>query len=275
MTRGILARALAIAVVLAAPALPAFAQERSEPLPKALEGVGIDERLDAEIPLDLPFVDDRGQKVLLRDYFRPDRPVIVTLNYYECPMLCTLVLNGLVVALREMDFVPGREFDIVTVSIDPRETPTLAASKKRAYVGDLGKPSAAAGWHFLTGSPESIRGLADAVGFRYRFLEDQGEFAHGAAIYVATPGGRVSRILYGVQYEAKTLRLSLVEAAGGRIGTPLDRVLLYCYHYDSSTGTYAPAAVKIMRLGGALTAAILLAFLATWWMRDFRARRTA
>jgi protein SCO1/2 len=266
---------LALAMGLAAPALAVPAQERAEPLPRDLEGVGIDERLDAQVPLDLPFVDERGQRVLLRDYFRPDRPVIVTLNYFECPMLCTLVLNGLVEAARELDFVPGREYDIVTVSIDPRETPTLAAAKKRSYVGDLGNPSAAAGWHFLTGPPESIRGLADAVGFRFRYLEDQDEFAHGAAIYVVTPAGRVSRILYGVQFDAKTLRLSLVEAAGGRIGTPLDRVILYCYHYDSSTGTYAPAAVKIMRLGGALTAAILLAFLATWWMREFRARRTA
>lgn len=263
------------AAVLAALSLPAAAADRAERLPPDLEGVEIEESLDAAIPLDLPFADERGGRVLLRDYFRPDRPVVITLNYYECPMLCTLVLNGLVEAMRELEFVPGRQFDVVTVSIDPRETPTLAAAKKRIYVEELGNPAAASGWHFLTGSPESIRGLADALGFRFRYLEDQDEFAHGAAIWVATPDGRVSRILYGVQYDPKTLRLSLVEAAGGKIGTPLDRVLLYCYHYDSSTGTYAPAAVKIMRLGGALTATILLAFLATWWMREFRARRTA
>lgn len=261
--------------LLAAVSAPSGAQDRAEPLPSDLEGVAIEERLDALVPLDLPFADERGRTVRLSDFFRPDRPVLLTLNYYECPMLCTLILNGVVETLTQIDFQPGREFEIVTVSIDPKETPALASLKKRAYTEAYGRPAGAGGWHFLTGSEESIRGLADAVGFRYRYLADQDEYAHAAAVWVLTPEGRVSRILYGVKYDPQTLRLSLVEAAGGTIGTPLDRVLLYCYHYDSGKGKYGPAAFKIMRLGGALTAAILLVFLARWWGAEIRRRRTA
>ena len=251
------------------------APDRQEPLPKELTGVGIDEKRDAKIPLDLPFVDEQGSPVNLRDFFHEGKPVVLTLNYYRCPMLCTLVLNGYVKALKEVGWIPGQEFESVTVTIDPRETPDLARAKKDTYVDDLGRSEAAAGWHFLTGSEASIKTLAETVGFRYRYLEDSGEYAHAAAIIVLTPDGRISRYLYGVEFPAKTLRLALVEASQGKIGTALDQLILYCYHYDPSTGSYAPAAMKIMRAGSLLTGVLLALLLSTFWLREWRRRRAA
>lgn len=270
---GSAAAVLAVASILAASG--SLAADRQEPLPKALEGVGIDEKLDARVPLDLVFNDERGEPVRLGDFFREGKPVVLTLNYYRCPMLCTLVLNGYVEALKGVGWVPGKEFDSVTVTIDPRELPALARAKKQSYIEDLGRPEAAAGWHFLTGRDESIRALAEAVGFRYRYLEDQDEFSHAAAVIVLTPDGRVSRYLYGVAFPPKTLRLALVEASRGEIGSALDQLILYCYHYDPSTGTYAPAAMKIMRAGSLLTGAVFALVLSTFWLREWRRRRVA
>ena len=258
----------ALAWVLAA-ALSAgvAAAQRSEPLPKELEGVGITELPGARIPLDLEFIDENGVRVKLGDYFAKGRPVILTLNYYRCPMLCGLMLNGLLAGLRELAWQPGEQFEIVTVSIDPTETPTLARLKKESFMAELGRPGVAAGWHFLVGQPESITPLAEAVGFKYRYNEERKEYVHAAGLFVATPDGRVARYLYGVMYEGRTLRLALSEAAEGTIGTSVDRFLLYCFHYDANQGRYVVAATNVMRLGGAATVLILGVWLVAWWRR--------
>ncbi len=248
--------------------------QRAEPTPEALEGVGITEHLGVQIPLDLAFRDEDGRDVTLGDYFESERPVVLTLNYYACPMLCTLHLNGLVDALKELEWTPGQEFEIVTVSFDPKETPRLAKLKKQTYIKEYGRPAAASGWHFLTGDPQAIAALTDTLGFRYRYDEESRQFAHVAVTFVATPDGRVSRYLYGVLYEPKTIRLSLVEATDGRIGTTLDQVILYCFHYDAASGRYAPAAQNFMRAGGGLTVIVLGVLLVGYWRRDQRRKRT-
>jgi protein SCO1/2 len=221
-------------------------------LPPALQGIGIDQRLGEALDLDLVFRDETGRTVRLADYFGRG-PVILTLNYYECPMLCTLELNGLVAALKTISLEPGRDFEIVTVSINPKETPDLAAEKKAHYVKDYGRPGGAAGWHFLTGEEREIRALAEAVGFRYAFDAESGQYAHAAGIVVTTPGGRLSRYFYGVDFPPRDLRLGLVESSEGKIGSLADRILLFCYHYDPATGRYGAAALTLMRAGGILT----------------------
>ena len=263
---GRLRATLVIGLTAALLATGATAQ-RTEPLPKELEGVGITELPGARIPLDLEFLDESGATVRLGDYFAKGRPVILTLNYYRCPMLCGLMLNGLLDGLRELAWQPGEQFEIVTVSIDPSETPTLARLKKESYMEELGRPGVAAGWHFLVGQPESITPLAEAVGFKYRYNDERKEYVHAAGLFVATPDGRVARYLYGVMYEGRTLRLALSEAAEGTIGTSVDRFLLYCFHYDANQGRYVVAATNVMRLGGALTALILGLWLVAWWRR--------
>ena len=252
--------------------LPALAQ-RTEPLPQDLEDVGVTQNLDAALPLDLEFVDEEGRRVKLGDYFDSDRPVLLSLVYYECPMLCTLVLDGMVRVMEEMDWVPGDQFDVVTISIDPEETTELAVQKKENYLRSYGKPEAAAGWHFLTGDEDAIRSVADTVGFRYRYMEENGEFAHPAVLFVLTPEGRVSRYLFGVQHDPQTLRLSLVEASEGGIGTPVDKFLLYCYRYDPAEGRYAPVAMQLMRVGGGATILLLGGVMLTLWLREARHKR--
>jgi len=262
-----MACAIALLVVL-----PAAAQ-RTEPLPQDLEEIGVTQNLDAELPLDLEFIDDEGQRVTLGKYFDSDRPVLLSLVYYECPMLCTLVLDGMVRVMEEMEWVPGEQFEVVTVSIDPEETTELAIQKKETYLRSYGKPEAARGWHFLTGDEDAIRSLADTVGFRYRYLEENGEYAHPAVLFVLTPDGRVSRYLFGVQHDPQTLRLSLVEASEGGIGNPVDKFLLYCYRYDPAEGRYAPVAMQVMRVGGGATIVLLGSVLLTFWLREARHRR--
>lgn len=269
---------LAVAIALAAllpgrlPAEPAQAQ-RIEPLPKELEGVEIKEHLNGHIPLDLKFTDETGREVTLGDYFGKDRPILLTLVYFRCPMLCTLVLNGMIDALKQVDMTPGKEFDIVTVSFDPTETPTLAKFKKQNYLTEYGRPEAAAGWHFLVGQEPEIHALTDAVGFGYKWNEEQKMFVHQAAIYVVTPDGRLSRYLYGVMFDPRTLKLSILEAGKGKIGSTIDAIVLYCFHYDASSGKYAPAAVRIMRAGGVLTIVALGSVLSVLWARDRRRRK--
>jgi len=267
------AQALCAAVLALLAAGPQAEAQRAEPLPEDLEDVGVTERLDTPVPLELELRDERGQSVRLSDYFDSRRPVLLSLVYYECPMLCTLVLDGMLRVLQELDWTPGEQFEIVTVSIDPRETPELAQQKKATYLAAYGRPAAAPGWHFLTADAPAIGRLTDAVGFRYRYLEDRGEFAHPAVLFVLTPEGRLSRYLFGVQHDPRTLRLSLVEAAAGRIGSPMDKFLLYCYRYDADAGRYAPVALKIMRLGGGASALVLGAFLIGLWRREALKRR--
>ena len=247
-------RILLLAVSLIAVPSRLHAQ-RAEPAPKELLDVGVTEHPDVALPLDLTFVDESGNTQALRRFFESGRPVLLTLNYYKCPMLCTLQLNGLAAALRKMDWTPGKEFEIVTVSINPRETPELARLKKQGYLQEYGQPAAAKGWHFLVSPREqNVQALAGTVGFRYHYDRDSDQYAHAAAAMVCTPDGRVSRYLYGVEFDPQTIRLSLVEAGQGKVGSPLDQVLLFCFHYDASKGRYAPAAMNIMRVGGILTA---------------------
>lgn len=231
----------------------ARAQERTDPVPRGLERAGVEEHLDASLPLQLAFRDDRGQEVTLGRYFKPGRPVILTLNYYRCPMLCTLELNGLVAGLRELGWTPGDEFEVVTVSIDPKESTALARAKKLSYLEDYGNPAADAGWHFLTGGAEAIEKLAAAVGFSYQYDAETDQFAHPAVVFLASPEGRVTRYLYGVEFPPSTLKMGLLEASRGKIGTAIDRFVLFCYHFDADRGRYSIAAMKLMRLGGVAT----------------------
>jgi protein SCO1/2 len=248
------------------------AEDRIEPVPKPLVHVGVDEKLDAALPLSLVFKDDAGRSVSLGSYFRPGRPVVLTLNYYRCPMLCTLELNGLVQGMKGLAWTPGDEFEVVTVSIDPRETAALANAKKRSYLEDLGRPSAEAGWHFLTGSQASIDALTKAVGFSYEYDKETDQFGHAAVVMLATPEGRVGRYLYGVEFTPATLKLGLLEASKGKIGSTWERFILYCYHYDAQQGRYSLAARSVMRAGGALTVLALGVALGGFWLRERRHR---
>jgi len=232
-------------------------------LPKALNGVGIDQKLNEQLPLDLEFRNEHGETVRLGDYFGK-KPVVLSLVYYQCPMLCNQVLNGMVTAFRVMAFQPGQEFEVVTVSFDARETSALAAAKKNTYVNYLPearRSAATMGWHFLTGDEANIKRLTEAVGFRYHFDEATNQFAHASAIYVTTPEGKLARYFYGIEYAPRDLRLGLIEAAENKIGSPVDQLLLYCYHYDPTTGKYGAAVMNIMRLGGVITLVGLVALL--------------
>jgi protein SCO1 len=229
-------------------------------LPTALRDVRIEQKLDQQLPLDLMFSDETGQPVKLGQYFG-HKPVILSLVYYDCPMLCTQVLNGMVEAFRVLPFQLGKEYDVVTISFDPRETAKLAESKKKVYVGYLPEKmqaSANAGWHFLTGDAVSIQRLTEAVGFRYHYDEATKQFAHASAIMVATPQGKLSRYYYGIQYSARDLRLGLIESAQNKIGSPVDQLLLFCYHYDPATGKYGAVVMNLVRAGGVATVLAML-----------------
>jgi protein SCO1/2 len=261
----------AVCLLLAAFCLPALGQgfQPSSPLygarseiastptglPKALREVGIDQHLNEQLPLDLPFRDESGQTVKLGQYFGK-RPVVISLVYYNCPMLCTQVLNGMNSAFRVLKFSPGAEFDVITVSFDSHETPQLAAEKKQLYVNALPvakRASAMQGWHFLTGDDQNIKKLAETIGFRYYWDESTKQFAHASGIMVATPEGRLSQYYYGIEYSAKDLRLGLIEASANKIGTVVDQLMLYCFHYDPATGKYGAVVMNMVRLGGAIT----------------------
>lgn len=240
----------------------------SNVLPPDLSGVGIDQKLNSQIPLDLTFRDDTGNTIRLGDYFKPGRPVLLNMVYYECPMLCTEVLNGMTSTLKVVKFDPGKDFEVVTVSFDPREKPELAAAKKKAYMQRYGRPNAAQGWHFLTGDQDSITRLTNAVGFRYKWDERTQQFAHSTAIMVATPEGKLSHYFYGVEYSPKDVRLALVEASQEKIGNPVDQVLLYCYHYDPRTGKYGAVVTRVLRLAGIATILILGSFLIIMFRKE-------
>lgn len=244
-----------------------------EGVPDALKEVGVVEHFDAQVPLDAEFKDSNGKTVTLGQYINGERPVILTLNYYKCPMLCGLQLNGFLQGLKELNWTAGEEFEIVTVSINALETPALALDKKTNYMKQYERAGAGAGWHFLTGGEPAIKAVAEAVGFGFVYDPKTAQYAHAAALMVLTPNGRVARYLYGIEYPAKELRFALMEARAEQIGSPLDRILLYCYHYDSTNRRYTPVAMNIMRLGGGTTALILGSSLGLMWLRDFRRRK--
>jgi protein SCO1/2 len=260
-------------LLLAAPAVQAqrWMQPVTAPLqaglPPALRDIGWDQRLGERVPLDIPLRDEAGRAVKLGDYFGR-RPVVLSLVYYECPMLCTLTLNGLVSAMSVLRFDAGREYEVVTVSFEPKETAALAAAKKAAYVKRYGRTGAEAGWHFLTGDAEALQRLTQTVGFRYQWDQATRQYAHPSGIVVLTPDGRLARYLYGIEYAPKDLRFALVEASEGRIGTPVDSLALYCYQYDPATGSYGAAVMRLLRAGAVLTLLALCAFWVVMWRRE-------
>jgi protein SCO1/2 len=231
----------------------------SDKSPMVLSRVSFEQRLDQQLPLELPFKDENGAAVKLGDYFGR-KPIVLTFVYYECPMLCTEVLNGLESALRVLNESIGREFDVVTVSFDPKETPVLALGKKKAYLERYKRPEAAQGWHFLTGEQSSITALTKAAGFNYVWDEDSHQFAHASGIVVVTPQGKVSRYFFGVDYAPRDVKFALVESSTEKIGSLADRLLLYCYHYDPAKGNYGFVAMRAVRIGGAVTMLALIGF---------------
>jgi len=233
--------------------------------PAIFNEIGFDQNLGQKIPLDLEFRDETGAAVRLSDYFG-ERPVVLSLVYYKCPMLCTISLNGLSRALNVLAFVPGQEFEVLTVSFDPKETPDLAAAKKKVYLAQQEKPEAAHGWHFLTGSQESVSALTKAVGFRYAWDEDTKQWAHPAGLLVVSPQGVITHYLYGVEYSPRDLRLALVDSAEGRIGNPVDQVLLFCFQYDPSRGRYSASILNIVRLAGVATVLAMAGFILSMTM---------
>jgi protein SCO1 len=249
--------AAVLASIAACAAQPARAQ-LSDPMqsvgvrPDLLKDVGIDQKLNQQVPLNLTFKDENGNPVQLGQYFG-QKPVILSLVYFNCPMLCTQVLNGQEASMKGLPMDAGNQFEAVTVSIDPSDKPVMASVKKQMYVGMYGRPNAAQGWHFLTGDAPQIKALADSVGFRYAYDADSKQFAHASAIMVLTPQGKISKYFYGIEYSPRDLRLGLVEASAEKIGTPVDSVLLFCYHYDPSTGKYGLIINRLIQAGGLIT----------------------
>ncbi|MGZ4810129.1 MAG: SCO family protein [Thermoanaerobaculia bacterium] len=256
-------KSILCALLLAA---PLFAETSSTPA--QLPGkVSITQKLNSQVPLDLMFRDETGKIVRLRDYFR-GKPVLLNFMYYRCPMLCSMVMEGVSSALTELRFNVGEEFDVITVSIDPRDLPEEAMQKKDKYVKRYGRMKAAEGWHFLTGSDPSIKRLTDAVGFEYAYDPKTDNFAHGTVLVVLTPDGHLSRYFYGFEYKPRDLRLGIVEASEGRIGTATDQLLLLCYHYDPSIGKYSRNAMAFVRAGGVATVMMLGGFIIVMLRKD-------
>lgn len=239
-------------------ATPVAAQLLSDELPAELDGVGIVQRLDEQVPLGLEFVDHNGKAVVLSDLIDGERPVILTLNYYRCPQLCSLTLNGLVDGLRDVDLDLGTEYNIVTVSINPDEGPAIAAQNRAGYLAALNEEVPESAWPFLTGNQENIEALAKAIGFGYRFDEPSGEFAHTASITFVTPDGRISKYMNDVRFLPRDLRLAVVDASQGKVGSLIDTLLLFnCFQWDPEAGSFVPSAWKIMRLGAGISAIVL------------------
>jgi protein SCO1 len=232
-----------------------------------VQEVRFDQNLDAQVPLDLSFRDEEGRTVKLGDYLG-SKPLILTLNYYNCPMLCTVELNALLRSLQPLPFDMGKEFQIVTVSINPAETPRLAGAKKVTYIRRYNRPGARDGWHFLTGEAPAIKQLADAVGFHYAYDAQTQQFAHPAGFVVLTPSGKIARYFYGVEYPPRDVRFALLEASEGRIGSPVDQILLYCFHYDPRTGKYNFMVMSVIRVLGVATAGGLAGFMLVMFRRD-------
>ena len=255
------------ALALTLLAAPLFAQTSTQPA--QLPGkVSITQKLNAQVPLDLMFRDETGNIVRLRDYFNHGRPVLLSFMYYRCPMLCSMVMEGVTSALTELKFNVGEQFDVLTVSIDPRDMPEAAAQQKEKYVKRYGRLNAGENWHFLTGSDPSIKQLTDAVGFQYAYDPKTDNFAHGTMLAVLTPDGRVSRYFYGFEYKPRDLRLGIVEASAGKVGKLTDQLLLLCYHYDPSIGKYSRNAMTFLRAGGIATMITLASFIFIMLRKD-------
>jgi protein SCO1/2 len=248
-------------------AVPSNIGVSSTTMPAQLQNVGFDPQLNAQIPLDLPFVDENGSNVQLRDYFK-QKPVVLAFVYYGCPMLCNQVEQGVVGSLRMLSFTPGRDYEVVFISFDPRESPDMAAQKKKSALDHFRRPETASGWHFLTGTKESIDAATKAANFRYSFDTKTNLFAHASGIMLLTPDGRISRYFYGVEYPGRDMRLGLVDASAGKIGTPIDHVLLFCYQYDPSSATYSASILKIIRLAGILTVLCIVGGILIFRRRD-------
>jgi protein SCO1 len=267
-------RAIAGSVLLLGAACAARAQTvpggvgtAASQMPRALQNVGFEPELNAQVPPGLAFRDEAGKAVRLGDYFGT-KPVVLAFVYYSCPMLCDQVQQGIVGSLRMLSFNPGRDYQVVFVSFDPSETPYMAAAKKKTVMSHFRRPETEAGWHFLTGSKESIEAATMAANFRYTFDTKSGTFAHASGVLLLTPDGRISRYFYGVEYPGRDMRLGLVDASAGKIGSAVDHVLLFCFHYDPTAATYSASILKLIRLGGVLTILGLVAGFVIFRRRD-------
>jgi protein SCO1/2 len=260
-----------LTVLLISP--PAFSQVNRDQ-PDALEDLGIDEHLGDYIPLDAKFVTSEGDTIRIGDLLEEDKPVLLNPLYYECPMLCGLVLDGVFNVLEEVNWKPGKDFIVISFSIDPDEDTEVAARSKEKYLGDRDS-TMNAGWYFLTGSKEEINKVTQATGFQYKEVEETGEYAHSAAIMLLSPDGKITRYLYGISYDEFNVRNALYEAADGKIGNTVDKLVMYCYQYDPDSGSYVPVAINIMKLGGLATLIILGIFLAVLWLRERRKKPTS
>ena len=261
---------LALSIAAGAQTIPNNVGKSSSGLPPQLLNVGFEPQLNAQLPLDLNFRDESGREVQLREYFGR-KPVLLALVYYGCPMLCNQVEQGVVGSLKMLSFNAGRDYEVVFVSFDPRETPLMAAKKKEAALSRYRRPETASGWHFITGKEERIHALTAAANFRYSFDEQHSLFAHASGIMLLTPDGRISRYFYGVEYPSRDVRLGLVDASAGKIGTPIDHLLLYCFQYNPETARYSATVLRIVRLGGILTILIIVAGILIFRRRDVRA----
>ncbi len=267
-------RAIAVLLCLcwALSPVPAVAHSGKEPYNKDeafLKEIGFDQNLGAQLPLDAVFTDETGKAVRLGEYFG-QKPVVMLITYFSCTMLCPLLLDGLVRSLRPVAFDIGNQFTVLTVSINPRETPSMAASQKVLYVQRYGRPGADRGWHFLTGKADAIAALTQAVGFRYVYDKQKDEYAHASGIVVFTPEGKAARYLYGIEFSPRDMRLALIEAADKTIGNPVDQILLSCFHYDPLTGRYGVVIMNVLRLAGSATALALGGFILVMVRRDRR-----
>lgn len=256
-------------LIILAALLSSLALADSPMGPPSTHGVGIEQKLNAAIPLDTMVVDQNGDTVPLRNFFH-GKPVLIAPVYYSCPMLCSQILNGVVAGLRPLSLKPGRDFEIVAISFDPRDTVEVAKEKRDHYAHSYSSHDGVNGWHFLTGSEASIKPVMDALGFRYRWDSTAKMFIHASGVMLITPEGRISRYLYGVEFEPKDLKLGLIEASHDRIGSPVDQVLLFCYHYDPATGKYGAAVINLLRGAAILTLLLLVGGMAVYWRRDLR-----
>lgn len=250
-------------------AVPAQAQRSGQTIPE-LHDVDLEQRLGDTIPLDLVFLDEDGQEVRLGDYFDGTRPVLLTMTYHNCPMLCSLILDGLTKTLYDFAWTPGDQYEILSVSFAANETPEDAARQKARYIDLIDRPEAAEGWHFLTGDEESIAALTDAIGFKFKWMPDIQEYAHPAVLTFLSGDGRISRYLFGLEFPQRHVRNALVEASEGKIGTTLDQVILYCFQFDPNANSYVLHAVNLMKLGGLLTVLVIGSFLFIFWRRERR-----